>query len=196
MTQDHALQTFRLTAGTGVAQTQPLVTGPVTLDSPALHVMTDLTQVKAATTHPATLLRLAEQAMIYLGVRMLFVVTEMPAIEGLITHADLHGDKAMRVVSERKIPYNELCVADVMTPLAALEAIDFDRVCSASVAQMVATLQHVGRNHLLVVEAARAATPTRVRGVISRAQIARQLGTPVEVAPIASSFAEIERALN
>ena len=116
MTQYHALQTFRLAAGTGVAQTQPLVSGPVTLDSPALQVMTDLTQVKAATTHPTTLLRLAEQAMIYLGVRVFFVVTEMPAIEGLITHTDLHGDKAMRVVSARNAQYNDLCVADVMTP--------------------------------------------------------------------------------
>ena len=37
--------------------------------------------------------------MIYQGVRMLFVVTEMPSIEGLVTATDLHGDKAMRVVS-------------------------------------------------------------------------------------------------
>jgi len=47
--------------------------------------MTDLTQVKAATTHPTTSLRQAEQMMIFQGVRMLFVVTEMPSIEGLIT---------------------------------------------------------------------------------------------------------------
>ena len=36
----------------------------------------------------------------------------------------------------------------------------------------------------------------RAEHPVSRAQIARQLGTPVEVAPIASSFAEIERALH
>ena len=35
----------------------------------------------------------------------------------------------------------------------------------------------------------------RVRGVISRAQIERQLGRPVQVTQIASSFSEIERAL-
>jgi hypothetical protein len=34
-----------------------------------------------------------------------------------------------------------------------------------------------------------------VRGVISRAQIERQLGTTLDIAPIASSFSEIERAL-
>jgi hypothetical protein len=45
------------------------------------------------------------------------------------------------------------------------------------------------------VQAATAETPRRVRGVISRAQIERQLGAPVDVSPIASSFSEIERAL-
>ena len=196
MNQTTALASFRLAPGTGVAQTEPRANGRVSLDSPALEVMTDLTQVKAATTHPATLLRLAEQAMIYLGVRMLFVVTQMPAIEGLITYTDVHGDKAMRIVSERNAHYNDLCVADVMTPLSALDAIDYDRVATATVGQMVATLQYVGRQHMLVVEAARAASPARVRGVISRAQIARQLGAAVEVSPIANSFSEINRALS
>jgi hypothetical protein len=32
--------------------------------------------------------------------------------------------------------------------------------------------------------------------VISRAQIGRQLGTPVDITPIASSFSEIGRALS
>jgi hypothetical protein len=35
----------------------------------------------------------------------------------------------------------------------------------------------------------------RVRGVISRAQIERQLGSMIEITPIANSFSEIERAL-
>jgi hypothetical protein len=196
MSPNSVVTTFRLEPGTGVAQTEPRASARVTLDSPALDVMTDLTRVKAATTHPATLLRLAEQAMIYLGVRMLFVVTEMPAIEGLITHTDLHGDRAMRVVAERNGHYNDLCVADVMTPLAALDAIDYDRLATARVAQLVATLQYLGRNHMLVAEAARESSPARVRGVISRAQIERQLGVSVEVAPIASIFAEINRALS
>ena len=50
-------------------------------------------------------------------------------------------------------------------------------------------------DHLLVVESASAQSPLRVRGVISRAQIERQLGTALDIAPIASSFSEIERAL-
>jgi signal-transduction protein with cAMP-binding, CBS, and nucleotidyltransferase domain len=190
-----ALSTFRLERGTGLAQADVSNDEPVTLDSPALAVMTDLTRVKAATTHPATSLRQAEQMMIYQGVRMLFVVTAMPSIEGLITTTDLDGDKRMRVVHERNLHYDELSVADVMTGLDSLDAVDFERLRTASVGNAVATLQRLGRNHLLVVEAATARTPRRVRGVVSRSQIERQLGSGIDVTPIASSFSEIERAL-
>jgi len=190
-----ALPTFRLERGTAIAQADVSSDAPVTLDSPALDVMTDLTRVKAATTHPRTTVRQAEQAMIYQGVRMLFVVTEMPLIEGLITATDLGGDKQMRVVHERHLHYDELSVADVMTELGALDAIDFAVVRAAAVGNAVATLQRLGRNHLLVVEAATAQTPRRVRGVISRSQVERQLGRPIDITPIANSFSEIERAL-
>ncbi|MGL6112581.1 MAG: CBS domain-containing protein, partial [Rubrivivax sp.] len=187
--------TFRLEPGISIAPAQPKSSAPVRLDSPALQVMTDLTLVKAATTHPGTSLRQAEQMMIYQGVRMLFVVSDMPSFEGLITTTDLTGDRAMRIVAERNVHHDELCVADVMTPLSMLDAIDLERMRAASVGQVVATLKRFGRNHLLVMEGAAPQTPQRVRGVISRAQIERQLGIPIDIAPIASSFSEIGRAL-
>jgi CBS domain containing-hemolysin-like protein len=157
--------------------------------------MTDLTTVKAATIAPSTPLRLAEQVMIYQGVRMLFVVAEMPAIEGLITAHDLHGETQMRLVHERHARYADLCVADVMTGVSMLEAIDHDRLQTATVGQIIAAIQRVGRDHLLVVQSATAQSPRRVRGIISRAQVERQVGFPIGITPVASSFSEIERAL-
>lgn len=195
MNRDTALPTFRLMPGVSLAQAHPQTPSSVTLDSPALQVMTDLTLVKAATTHPSTSLRQAEQMMIYQGVRMLFVVSDMPALEGLVTTTDLAGDRALSIVAERHGRHDELSVADVMTPLAMLDAIDLDSLAHASVGNAVATLKRFGRNHLLVMQAATAQTPARVRGIISRAQIERQLGAPIAVTPIASSFSEIERAL-
>ena len=130
MNHDAVLPTFRLEPGTAIAQATPGHTSPVTLDSPALQVMTDLTQVKAATS-----LRQAEQMMIYQGVRMLFVVTDMPSIEGLVTTTDLHGEKPMRIVHERHLHYDELCVADVMTGRSMLDAIDHERMGAAAVEQ-------------------------------------------------------------
>jgi len=42
---------------------------------------------------------------------------------------------------------------------------------------------------------ATSSTPLRVRGVVSRAQIERQLGTVIDITEIASNFSEVERAL-
>jgi CBS domain-containing protein len=193
MHSDTALPTRHLAPGASLAQAEPWQTAPVNLDFPALSVMTDLTKVKAATTGPATTLRRAEQLMIYQGVRMLFVVSEMPALEGLITSTDLRGDRAMRIVQQRGVHYDELSVGDVMLPLTSLDAIDLDRMRSASVSNVVATLKKHGRNHLIVVDGVGAAQ--RVCGVISRAQIERQLGQVIELVPIADSFAEIGQML-
>ena len=196
MSSDTALSTFRLEPGTAIAQAQSRQTASVTVDSPALAVMTDLTDVKAVTTSPETSLRQAEQIMINQGVRMLFVVTDMSSVEGLITSTDIHGEKQMSLVNQRNAHYDELTVADVMTDLSKLDAVDFARMRSTTVGDLIATLRKFGRNHLLVVQAATDQTPRRVRGVISRSQIERQLGTVINISPIANSFSEIERALS
>ena len=195
MSPNAALSTRRLERGTPIAQAQPWQTAPVTLDSSALAVMTDLRQVKAATTSAATSLLQAEQIMIYLGVRMLFVASEMPAIEGLVTSTDLRGDKQLRAAHDRQMRFDELSVADVMTELAMLEAVDYEQLRSATVSNLIATLKQHGRNHLLVVEGGGPAAAQRVRGVVSRSQIERQLGSPIAMTEVASSFAELGQML-
>jgi CBS domain-containing protein len=192
-----ALPTRLLGAGTSLAHARPWQTHPVTLDSSALDVMTDLTLTKAATASPGTLLHQAEQVMIYQGVRMLFVVSNMPVIEGLITTTDLQGDRPMRVVQQRGLRHDELTVGDIMTPLAMLDAIALADLQHARVAHVIATLIRHGRNHLLVTDTATdgSAAP-RVRGVLSRAQIERQLGRTIEVPEIAHSFAELGQMLS
>jgi predicted transcriptional regulator len=196
MHPDAALSAFRVDRGTTIAQRQPPQATPVTADSPALHVVTDLTEVKAATVSPSSTLAQCEQTMIVHGVRMLFVTTQLPTIEGLVTTTDLHGERQMRLVAERGAHFDELVVADVMTPIDALDAIDFDALRTATVGNLIATIQRVGRNHLLVVQAATPTTPLRVRGIVSRAQIERQLGKTVPITEIARTFAEIEQALH
>jgi len=195
MDPNAAMPTFRLPPGLSLAQASPWHTAEVTLESPALDVMTDLTQVKAATIRPDATLQQAEQTMIYQGVRMLFVVSDMPELEGLITSNDLRGERQMRLVHTRQLRFDEMRVADVMTELGWLDAVEFERMTKATVGNMIATLKRVGRNHLLVVQTATRTSPLRVRGVVSRAQIERQLGTTIDITEIASNFSEVERAL-
>ena len=197
MHRDAVIPAFQLSSGTTISQASPWQTSAVTLDSPALEVMTDLTKVKAATIHPDQTLRQAEQTMIYQGVRMLFVVSEMPVLQGLITSTDLHSERQMSLVHSRHLRFDEMRVADVMSGLAMLDAIAFDGMRVATVSNLIATLRSLGRNHLLVVQAGAPGAAQQVRGVISRAQIERQLGHPVEVSEeLAGNFAEVVRALH
>jgi CBS domain-containing protein len=136
---------------------------------------------------------------------MLFVVSEMPSLQGLITTTDLHGDRAMRITQQRNVRYDELLVADVMVGRESLDAIDLALINAATVRNVVATLKKQGRNHLIVVEGGsdeplqrvRLVTPppARLRGVISRAQVERQLGTVIEMIEVAQSFADLEQML-
>jgi len=196
MSPNSPLPTRRLPSGTVIAQARDWPNHPVTLDSPALDVMTDLTRVRAATTGLSTTLRQAEQIMIYQGVRMLFVVSDMPAIEGLVTTTDLHGDRQLRLVQQRNVRYEDLCVADVMAGLSMLDAIDLEDMKAATVGNVIATLRRHGRNHLLVAEGPTDDTPRRVRGLFSRSQIERQLGAPVPVTEVANSFADVVQMLS
>ena len=190
-----ALPTFRFPDGTCIAQAQPKALGTVTMASPAVQVMTDLTEIRAASVHPQTSLADAERAMISQGVRMLFVVHDMPCVEGIVTVSDLKGPTPTRLVEERHVRYEELRVADVMSPLASLDAIEYASLQRATVEQIVATLRQFGRQHLLVVEDATPGTPARIRGVVSATQVQKQLDTPLHLTTIAMTFAEIERAL-
>ncbi|CAN5867575.1 hypothetical protein BH11PSE8_BH11PSE8_05690 [soil metagenome] len=190
-----ALPTFRFRPGARIVQVQTPHSPAVTLASPALDVMTDLTRVKAATTEPLASLRQAELRMIHLGVRLLFVVTEMPSVEGLVTASDLRGDKPMRLVNQRGAHYDELTVGDVMTELSQLYAVDLSALRSATVGNVVETLRKYGRQHLLVVQRDDPDSPMSIRGVFSQTQVERQLGTPIDMVEIAMSFAEIGAAI-
>jgi len=196
MHPESPLPTRRLPRTAVIAQARDWPTHSVTFDSPALDVMTDLTTVKAATISPSTSLRQAEQMMIYQGVRMLFVVAEMPVLQGLVTSSDLHGDAQMRLVQQRNVRYDELTVADVMTALPMIDAIDFDDIGRATVRNVVVTLRRLGRNHLLVADGPSGESLRRVRGVISRTQIERQLGSAIPMTEVANSFPDVVQMLS
>jgi len=174
-----ALSTFRFPENTCIEQAQPKEQGAVTEQSPGIEVMTDLARVKAATIDPHTSLDKAEQAMIHQGVRSLFVVSGFPCVDGLITLADLVGEKPMRQINKRNIRRQDLSVADVMTPLAALDALDYNELKASNVGRVIATFKKLKHSHLLVVQSATSQGPARIRGVISLTQLERQLGRSV-----------------
>ena len=166
----------------------------VSLDSPAMLVMTDLKRVAAAVISPQDPMDRAHATMIQRGVRMLLAVDDKGNLAGIITTNDILGEKPVAVAQERRIHHSDILVADIMTPADRLEAFDMHALQSARVGQVVATLQHARRHHALVVQAGPDGQ-REVRGIFSLSQMARQLGMPLALPSEAKSFAEIEAAL-
>jgi len=185
--------------------TQPRV-DRVTLESPALDVMTDLTRVSPATIRPQAPLAGANQFMMTRGVRLLLVVDEeRETVLGVITATDLLGERPMQVAVERGLRRDELTVADIMTPAARVQVMAFGYVQGARVGHVFESMRRTGRQHALVIDydelppSSPLAVPEKramVRGIFSVSQMAFQLGiSPPPGGEIASTFSEIEAAL-
>jgi hypothetical protein len=170
------------------------VPNPVTLDSPALDVMTDLAQVAAVTIEGSESLATANDFMIVRGVRSLFVAAPEGRVSGLITATDLLGERPVRVSHARGVGRNELLVADVMTPIDAVAAMKLEHVRVAKVGHIVASLTQAGRQHGLVAEI-RSPREVSIRGIFSVSQIALQLDVALQIPELARTFSEVEQAL-
>lgn len=166
----------------------------VTLDSPALDVMTDLKQVAAVVIDPQATMEVAHSHMMQRGVRMLLALDKDGTLAGIITATDILGEKPVGLVHEKRIHHSDILVSDVMTPASRLDAFEMRHVSSARVGHIVSSLRTARRHHALVVQDDEQGRP-EVRGLFSLSQIARQLGIPLQLPEAAGSFAEIEAAL-
>jgi CBS-domain-containing membrane protein len=183
-----------LEPGCGFASPTQHLPERVTLDSPAVDVMTDLRSTNAVVIHPDDDIEEANRRMIQRAVRLLLVIDDARKVEGIITATDVLGEKPMRVVTERRCRRGEVLVQEIMTPQSLLEVLDMADVRQAKVGHIVATLKRAGRQHAPVVEYDRAGTQT-IRGLFSLTQIGRQLGATIQTSEIAATFSEIEAAL-
>jgi CBS domain-containing protein len=131
-------------------------------------------RVISASTHQA-LWTISEQCkldevlekMAQFGVRAFLVVRERQVV-GLIARDDIKRHCGTRWSAYR--------VADVMTDAVHLPMIDWQTVLEATVSDLLQIFDSDHVNHLLVVEKQSSAV-TRVRGLVYRRQLVRQLGT-------------------
>jgi CBS-domain-containing membrane protein len=165
----------------------------VGLENPALDVMTDFRRLTAFIATPGDTIRQAEERMIRRKVRLLFVMDSNDRVTGLITSTDIHGEKPLQVVQSRGIRRDEVLVADIMTSVDRLEAVDFDDLSHARVGHVLETLKARGRQHALVIENANG--QQMVRGLLSLSQLCKQLGVNLETTEVAHTFTEIEQHL-
>ena len=181
---------------TGANFVRPVQTLPerVKLSSPASEVMTDFSKVSVISVRAKTSMDKANAKMIRYGVRLLLVLDDNDQVAGLLTAADVLGEKPMRFLQNMGGTHADIMVRDIMTTQRELEVLNISDVQKASVGNIVACLKKAERQHALVVSEG-ADGKQAVCGLFSITQIARQLGAQVQTFELARTFAEIEAVI-
>jgi CBS-domain-containing membrane protein len=189
-----ALTSHPLKAGSGFAMPTQVLQQNLTLNVPAINVMTDLRSISVVVVRAMTTLEKANAKMIRYGVRTLLVLDDSDKVAGLLTASDVLGEKPVRFLQQVGGTHADILVRDVMTIQRELKVLKLDDVMKSSVGDILTTLKAAGRQHAIVVEENEEGSQT-VRGLFSATQIARQLGVQLKTAEVAKIFAEIEASI-
>ena len=172
-------RSLQQTGSAGVALIEPDRSSLLELTLPAPQVMTDFRSVRALVVAPDRHVDAALQDMVLGGVRAL-LVTEHDQLLGLLTAADIMGEKPIQFLQDPACEgspcrHSDIHARDIMTPLEQLSTLTFDRVRNLSIRDIVEEFRHAQTTHLLVIQGTGKAH-SNVRGIFSRSRIARECG--------------------
>ena len=102
--------------GTSFVRPSQVLPERVTLEDPALHVMTDLKNISVVTVRAKTPMEKAHAKMKRYGVRTLLVLDESDHTLGILTTTDILGEKPMRFLQHMGGTHADILVRDIMTP--------------------------------------------------------------------------------
>lgn len=167
----------------------------IKVTSSALDSMTDFRQVAPLMVSLTTPLDIALERMIKSEVRLLLVTDADARVRGLITSRDIQGEKPMKILEKTGGTLKDLVVGDLMTMKSKLEVLMMEDVIQARVGDIIATLKEVNRQHAIVVDTDPYTGELAVRGIFSLSQIGMQLGLEISPTQRATTFADIEWAM-
>lgn len=156
------------------------------LDSPARTILTDFAKTTPLVIDANATVEQAETIMTKAHVHLKFVLDSDENVVGIVTSMDL-AERPLKVAAAERISRDDVAVKDVMTPLAELSALPLEALDEATIGDVITTLQHLGRRHMIVADEAK----LTIRGLISASDIARKLHVPVDITSRATSFVDI-----
>jgi DeoR family transcriptional regulator, catabolite repression regulator len=162
----------------------------ITLESPAVAVLTDFRKAKPFVVDEASSAAEAEKLMLEEHVRLKIVVNKSYDFLGVISLEDINSQEVMKRIADGA-KRSELLVANFMRPKSSLKAIRFSELKRASVGDVVELLRSNGLQHCLVVDGEK----HQIRGVISASDLARGLRIPMNLS-ISPSFLDIFKAVH
>jgi hypothetical protein len=172
----------------------------VELADPASAVFTDLRVAPGVVVPTTESLEETRRLMQLAGVRMAFVVNAGEDVMGMVTLADLQGERPAQAARVRGVPPRDLTALDVMTAVGHWSTIDAAHLARAQVGHVVETLRATGQRYLVVVErivddAQLNRAHWVIRGLFSANRVERALGRPIAEELRSKSFAELAATL-
>lgn len=166
-------------------------------EDPAVKAMTDFKQVTPVTIEPYSTITAALEKMKKAGVRLLLIPDQEDNIIGIITAADIQGERPIKLIQEQGITHDDIHVEMIMTPLDQVMALDMVTVRNARVGHIINTLRKLELQHTLVVELDPATHRHTIRGLFSTSHISKLIGQDITDPEYAAhSLAEIQHELD
>jgi len=157
-----------------VPELEPWLADP---EDPALSVMADFRIHPSVSIAEDSKVDQALKRLKLTGVRSALVTGEKCyVVVGLVTAADLCGDKLSHAMLSSALPRRQVLVRDVMEPIQHCLVVEVDHLARARVADVVRMFVECGRSHVPVVETD-AFGRQRLRGMLSYARIKRVLSS-------------------
>jgi len=191
MSNYRTLETHALSSETALERPRQELRESVSLNDPAINVVTDLSKVAAMTINPCASMDNASERMISANVRLLFVTDQYYNIMGLITARDITGERAVLYMQEHGGKREDIMVRDLMTPRHRIETLDQDDIIHAKVGDIVETLRRMGRQHALVLKRGSGDDMNLITGIISTTQVVKQTGENISVIGLPTTIADL-----
>lgn len=157
----------------------------VDLDSPATEIMHDFYLEPPLVIDERATVGEAQILMERAHRKFKMVVDNHDHFKGVLTYADLIGPQVVARASEMNVKPAELSIIEMMTPASFLHAVPYRYVRTASVGDVLVTLEHYGEQHLIVLQR------KRIRGLILATDMAALTGLDLQVHRKPESMAEI-----
>ncbi|MGS2745242.1 CBS domain-containing protein [Halomonas sp. LS-001] len=169
----------------------------LTLESPALSVLTDFSKVKPQSIYAETPVDEAHLKMRHSGIRLLFILDKTDHCIGVLTAKEVIGTRLINLaMQQRNLDRAEVTAEMIMTPWQKLSAMPLEQLVSLTIEDLVLCMESFAEQHLLITEH-QADQTLSVRGIISATDIQNAMGnkTTMKVAsssvPTARSFSDI-----
>ncbi|GAB3292855.1 CBS domain-containing protein [Pseudidiomarina andamanensis] len=155
----------------------------------ALHVVDHLNSSELAVLPISMGVGDAEHLLSRSDKRYAAVIDSENSIVGVLMARDLHGRQSGVVANLLQLPWHELTVGYIMTPLRRLPSITLTQVKQARIGDIAATMQEAGCDFIAITES------DTLYGMIVSLRILAVTGESVRLYPRATSFAEVYSAI-